>query len=135
MYEKMSDIYLMEFFIELIRINEFRQKHFSKSKSEINNICQIMHQEYQKPRNVSQYADLCHLSVSQFHHIFKECTNKSPMEYINDIKIERAKELLSNTDLSMSEIAEFSGFCNQNYFSRIFKKNVGISPKKFADLS
>ncbi len=135
MYKKMTDIYLMEFFIELIRISEFGKKHHSKSKQEINNICRIMHEEYRNPRNVSQYAKMCHLSVSRFHHIFKECTDKSPIEYINDIRIKRAKELLSNTNLSMSEIAEISGFCNQNYFSRVFKKSVGISPKRFADLS
>ncbi|MEE1198283.1 MAG: helix-turn-helix transcriptional regulator [Acutalibacteraceae bacterium] len=55
----------------------------------------------------------------------------SPIQFILKIRIERAKELLDFTDKSIADIAESSGFQDQNYFARIFKKQVGLSPTQY----
>ena len=55
----------------------------------------------------------------------------TPNEYINRLRINQAKELLTNTDMSVFEIAEAVGFSDQNYFGRVFKKQTGTSPKKY----
>lgn len=53
------------------------------------------------------------------------------MQFILKIRIDRAKELLDFTDKSIADIAESSGFQDQNYFARIFKKITGVSPSQY----
>lgn len=53
------------------------------------------------------------------------------MQFILKIRIDRAKELLDFTDKSIANIAESSGFQDQNYFARIFKKITGVSPTQY----
>ena len=53
------------------------------------------------------------------------------MQFILKIRIDRAKELLDFTDKSIADIAESSGFQDQNYFARIFKKITGVSPTQY----
>ena len=131
MFEKMSDTYLMQFFIELYRIMQRKDKSL-KTGTDIDKICLKMIEECTDKRDVSYYADLCHLSTSKFHHVFKQHTVLTPIEYINNTRINRAKEMLSDTNLSISDIAERAGFSDQNYFCRIFKKKTGISPKQYS---
>lgn len=81
--------------------------------------------------SVAECARLCRLSQSHFTRIFKEITGEAPQQYIIKIRIDRAKELISFTDKNISEIAEATGFKDQNYFARIFKKNVGMTPTEY----
>lgn len=78
--------------------------------------------------NARRYASLCALSESRFAHKFKERKGVSPLHYFLSLKIERAKELLCFTDLSIGEISVMTGFENRLYFSRLFKLRTGLSP-------
>ncbi|OUS01041.1 AraC family transcriptional regulator [Flavobacteriales bacterium 33_180_T64] len=80
---------------------------------------------------LEELAKLCHLSLSSFKREFKKEFNDSPTNYIISKKLEKAKELLLMTDLSISEIAYEVGFNDPQYFTRIFKKRGGISPSSF----
>ncbi len=80
-------------------------------------------------------ADMCYLSRSRFNHFFKEYTGLSPHDYYLDLKIERAKQLLYDVGMTTSECAETLGFCDSNYFRRIFKSRTGMTPKQFLDKS
>ena len=53
------------------------------------------------------------------------------MQYLTNVRLEKAKELLKNTDAKTYEIAEKVGFSEPNYFSFIFKKNIGLSPSQY----
>lgn len=63
--------------------------------------------------------------------IFKTDFEVTPMEYLDNLRLSQAKELLTNTPYKIEEIAELCGFCDQFYFSRFFKKHTGIPPRKF----
>ena len=54
-----------------------------------------------------------------------------PLKYLTSIRIARAKELLTGTDIPISEIGELVGYDNPLYFSKIFKKNTGLSPREY----
>ncbi|MBN2656278.1 MAG: response regulator [Spirochaetales bacterium] len=89
----------------------------------------------------SHYADpgICLQSVAEhvnaspnhFSTVYSQETGRSFIEYLTSVRIGKAKDLLRNTDLRSSDIAFEAGFNDPHYFSFIFKKNVGISPRDF----
>lgn len=80
-----------------------------------------------------ELAKLCNLSLSSFKREFKKEFNDSPKNYFNTKKLEKAKELLSITDMSISETAYEVGFNDPLYFTRFFKLKAGISPSSFRE--
>ncbi len=100
-------------------------------KTRINNVCRDIYANYGESLSVKDYADMCNLSESRFSHLFSEIMGVSPKQYILNAKIEMSKELLENTDLSISQISDMAGFQNQSYFSRIFKKYTGVCPSEY----
>ncbi len=76
-------------------------------------------------------ASMCNLSSDRFLHVFKAHIGTSPHQYLLMLRIERAKELLLSRELSVSDVASMVGFEDAFYFSRIFKKITGFSPRDF----
>ena len=97
----------------------------------ISKVCDKMYHELDQNKSVSEYAAFCNMSTSRFTHIFKSALGISPKRYIINLKMTKAVELLENTYLSVNETARRVGIEDQNYFSRLFKKHTGVSPKKF----
>ncbi|CAN0605842.1 unnamed protein product, partial [Ectocarpus sp. 12 AP-2014] len=81
--------------------------------------------------SVNELAKLCNMSLSSFKRAFKTFFNDSPNNYINTKKIEKAKELLQVSELNISDIAYEIGFNDPQYFTRLFKKRIGLSPSEF----
>ncbi len=77
---------------------------------------------------VSELADMINVSADYFTKMFRDSIGKTPIEYINGLRVNRAMELLFRTKLSMAEIADEIGFCNPNYFHKIFKQYMDCSP-------
>ena len=80
---------------------------------------------------LDELAKLCNLSLSSFKREFKKEFNDTPNNYITNQKLKRAKELLSITEMPVSEIAYGVGFNDPLYFTRIFKKKTGNSPTEY----
>jgi len=85
---------------------------------------------YRTPISVDHLATLCNVSKHYFCHIFKTVTQKSAMEYLREYRIKIADVMLSNTDKSVSRIAEECGFESVAYFCRAYKRHFGVSPGK-----
>lgn len=81
--------------------------------------------------NLQHYANLCNLSKFAFAHSFTVAMGCSPIKYLLNIKFNKAKDLLINSDFSINEIALLLGFSSPLYFSQQFKKNIGISPSQY----
>lgn len=73
-------------------------------------------------------TDLC---PSLFYRQFKEYSGQTPLQYIIDIRLQTAKRLLETTNYSISEISRSVGYDNPLYFSRLFHKHLGISPREY----
>lgn len=81
--------------------------------------------------SVNELAKLCNMSLSSFKRAFRIFFNDSPNNYINTKKINKAKELLQVSELNISDIAYETGFNDPLYFTRLFKKRIGLSPSEF----
>lgn len=75
------------------------------------------------------------MSIDHFRHEFKRVYNLSPLQYFHKLKIEFIKKLMHNREYAIGDIAKIMGFDDLNYFSRFFKKHVGISPSEYKKIS
>ena len=73
----------------------------------------------------------CNISEVYFRRLFKEHFGISPKQYVIDVRLQHAKQLLAEGKLSLSLIAEASGFTNQYHLSRLFKERVGLTPSEY----
>lgn len=88
---------------------------------------------YNYTRNISldEIAEQFHYSKSYLRQLFRRKSNHSIMHYLTALRIKRAKELLANTSMRVSEIAFEVGYSDSNYFTNIFRKETGLSPKAY----
>lgn len=80
---------------------------------------------------VEEVAYTTDMSESHFRRLFKSAYHMSPVKYINQMRISRAKEMIRYSTASFSQIALETGFANVYYFSRMFKKEVGCTPSEY----
>ena len=88
---------------------------------------------YTKKLTMDEVAEYTHSSLSQLNRTFKKYYQTTPYQYLLNLKIEAAKILLASSHFSIKKIALELGFCDEHYFSNIFRQRIGISPSKYAD--
>ena len=98
---------------------------------EMDDAVHYFHDNYNKAISIEDYAASHHMSVSWFIRNFKEYTDSTPAQYILSLRITNAQTLLKSTDYNITEIASIVGYDNPLYFSRLFKKQNGMSPSDF----
>ncbi|MBQ3599786.1 MAG: helix-turn-helix domain-containing protein [Lachnospiraceae bacterium] len=86
---------------------------------------------YAKDIDLNEVAAYLQISPYYFSKLFKKRTGKNFIEYLTQVRMEHAKNLLKNSTKSMKEICIDIGYSDANYFSRTFKKNIGISPTEY----
>ncbi|WP_394236311.1 helix-turn-helix domain-containing protein [Niallia oryzisoli] len=84
-----------------------------------------------EPIDFSAYARTHNISPGYFRTIFKSSTGLPPVEYLNRLRIVRAIEYLKDETLSMNDVSAAVGIYDANYFSRLFRKIIGFSPREF----
>lgn len=84
--------------------------------------------------SVSQLADICAVSETYFRKIFKKIYSVSPNQYIINLRLEYASQLLQSHLYTISEVSERSGFHDVKYFSRLFRKRSGYSPREYQNI-
>ena len=97
---------------------------FSKSIRHIN-------ENYASPIRITELAKMENVSMTTYNLHFKEQTGASPTKYILSLRMHSAKELLESSMLSIKEISSMCGYEDFNFFTKAFKKFVGVSPMKY----
>lgn len=97
----------------------------------INNIVQSIQREYAASFRVEELSKRSGLSPAYFRRLFKQVTGYTPVNYVNRVKIDKAKDLLLSGECNVSEAAEAVGFDNVFYFSRLFKRISAVNPSEY----
>ncbi|MBX2999663.1 MAG: AraC family transcriptional regulator [Caldilineaceae bacterium] len=103
-------------------------------ESVVERVIRLMHENITCPLQLEEMAREVNLSASHLHRLFRQEIDTTPMHYFICLKIERACELLDNTEMKVNEISHFLGYGDPHYFSRIFKQITGHAPRKFRTL-
>lgn len=90
-------------------------------------------QNYCSHIDISQLAQLAGYSERQFGRLFKAAFSTTPNLYIMNLRLQKAQQLLKNSNLTIGEISWNCGYSDQNYFSRIFKRYVGLTPTEYQE--
>src|SRR5690606_1418426 len=86
---------------------------------------------YMESCSLTDVAGVVHLSPNYFSNLFKKEKGESFVNYVTGVRMDKAKILLSNTNMKISEIAESIGYDDPNYFTTVFKQLVKCSPREF----
>jgi len=90
-----------------------------------------MHENIERSLQLDDLANYMGYSVSHFSSMFKKATGESPLHYFNRMKISQACHLLDNTTMQINQICHKVGIDDCYYFSRLFSKQMGMSPKMY----
>lgn len=119
--------------------DEFVERYFgfldslriSKYSREVNRALEYIAVNYTEDIGLQEMAALLHLNESYFSFAFKKETGQNFTDYLNGIRIEKAKEYLRRPDISVSDVWEKVGYSSLSYFSRVFKQVTAMGPLEY----
>lgn len=129
-YAKLSDI--LRDLADAIQVNEPARETEVTGTDSFIAIIKYLNEHFAEDVSLKKTADLFHLNASYVSQLIKAETGLTYTQYITDLRISKAKDLLRSTNLSLAEISEAVGFNDYFYFIKKFKKEVGVTPGKFA---
>ena len=117
----------------LLLVTQYAQKQYlpAEKVNKINPALEYIAKNYNKNVRNDVLANCCNLSTVYFRKLFSEVFGISPIAYVHELRIKKAKEMLKSDYGSISDIAESLGYLNIYDFSRAFKKYTGIPPSKY----
>lgn len=118
-------------FYEQITLNN---SQFRTNRVIIDKTLQYINAHLDHEISVHQLAEMVNLSSSHFSRIFKNSTGKTLTQFINECRLEQARQYLLNTDKSVTEICYDAGFSNPSYFGKLFKDTFGSTPTKYRQM-
>lgn len=116
------------------RIFDFHQRNrIEKQEHLVARIKEYIAANLSRDTSLTAISDHFHFSQEYLLRLFKKEEGITILQYINDLKLKRAKELLRNPDLQVRDIAELLGFNDNSYFIRFFKSKTGVSPRIYRE--
>ncbi len=94
-------------------------------------VLEYIHRHYTENLSIAELAAAEHLSVSRFREVFRQTFGCAPSEYIIGLRLQYARDLLTGTNLTVTEIAELCGYGDELYFMRLFRKKTGMSARAY----
>lgn len=123
---------LYDMLLEYRKLADDRFPFINKAGSDaVAQVLRFMEDNYQRPLKLSDLARNAQMSEQHLCRLFKKSMQTSPVDYLNKVRVNRAKELLSYSQKSVAEISADTGFSDSSYFSVVFKRYEGISPAEY----
>lgn len=123
--------------IDNLKISLFEKRVYSKDETEkhdertITGITRFLQEHLAEEVSLAVLSDVFHLNAQYISQLFKNEIGVNFLAYLTNIRMEKAKKLLLSTSLSVAEVAEHSGYGDYRVFTKVFKKNEGITPSQY----
>lgn len=140
-YPTLIRLQLVQLLIQLSRIYSEQKntcQHLTTLKNQerkifVQRICGYLERHYDQKLSLAMLSDLFNISLRHLNRVFKEETGKTVIEVVHQIRIERAKIMLAESDEKIISIAMKVGYDDPAFFTRLFSRQVGCPPGKFRD--
>ncbi|MBQ8321221.1 MAG: helix-turn-helix transcriptional regulator [Clostridia bacterium] len=129
--DKFRDRELSILFDRLLLSLAKRSVSVQKAKSLLSKSISFINENYNTDIYVPDLADMENLSLSRYNTLFRQITGMSPSNYIKQLRLNTACELLTSTDLAINVIGKSVGYPNQYFFSKMFRDNIGLTPTEY----
>ncbi|WP_342575026.1 helix-turn-helix domain-containing protein [Paenibacillus sp. FSL M8-0142] len=137
LYDAVNGIHTMEHLLSWIRhyLKELSRKlsvlSIQSKRPEVIRAQQYVIQHVTEKVTLEEIAGYLNLNASYFSRLFKRETNQNFIEYVNMVKLEKAKQLLQKSNKSIEEISDYLGYANKSYFIKLFKREYGKTPSEY----
>ncbi|MDV4149261.1 AraC family transcriptional regulator [Clostridium sp. AL.422] len=133
-YSKFScKVDFINFIDELVK--NVRASQYNDKLKLVNRGIEYINKNYNYPISISEISDMLEMDRRRFSEIFQEITGLSPIKYLTEYRLKEAKRLLRFSGYTISEIADMTGYNDCFYFSKTFKKNVGVCPRRYREIN
>lgn len=126
-----SSAHAYEFMMGLYRFAKGLDHVKTEIPEDIRTAIQFMTAHYHEPLSLDEIADHARLSKYYFTNKFQKHMKTTPIQFLTKMRMQKAMELLTTTNKTLHEIAVETGYDNSNYFSKVFKKMIGMSADSF----
>lgn len=134
-YEELLTMYLKQIFLLVQRTRQEERPTVSTYiQEEMEYARRYFNEHYNEPISIQEYAESRNMSVCWFQRNFKQIVKHTPMQYLLTIRVNNAASLLETTNYGLAEIATIVGYEDPLYFSRLFRKIKGVSPRDYRKL-
>ncbi|RKJ70981.1 AraC family transcriptional regulator [Butyricicoccus sp. 1XD8-22] len=128
-----SQFELKVLFMNLLQaiVNGARNSQYNFTLQQVTKISDYFHTHYEEDVSISEVADMFDIDRRRISYLFEKITGLTPIQYLTRYRISKAKELLTISELTVSEISEAVGYQDSFYFSRVFKNLTNLSPSQY----
>lgn len=130
-YEVALRAKLLELMVYLSRAYTSTDTTEAHALLRVGNVIGALENDFSRDWKLDDLLKIAHMSRSNLMRVFRKATGQTPIEYLVRLRIQRAMEMLRNTDLPITAIALEVGFNDSNYFTRQFRRVVGLPPRSF----
>lgn len=113
------------------RLLPLSQKKKSSCLDKVSAVTNYLNLNYASPLSGESLSSAFAMNFDSLNRLYKRATGLTIFDHLRQIRLNRARELLAMTSLRLDEISRRTGFCDQYYFSRVFKQEFGLSPRKY----
>jgi len=130
-YEVALRAKLLELMVYLSRAYTSTDTTEAHALLRVGNVIGALENDFSRDWKLDELLKIAHMSRSNLMRIFRKATGQTPIDYLVRLRIQKAMDMLRNTDLSITEIALEVGFNDSNYFTRQFRGVIGKTPREF----
>ncbi|MFN7946553.1 MAG: helix-turn-helix domain-containing protein [Blastocatellia bacterium] len=124
-------VYLLRAHINVHRSEEVELSRVGIVDRRLRRAIEFMHDNCERDLSLSEIAAAAYLSAFHFARLFKKITGTTPHVFLASLRIEKARRLLAESDLSIAEVGARVGYNSQSHFTKIFRESAGLTPQVF----